>query len=418
MSESTMISTFDVHTLREQFPILTSVVHGTKPLVYLDNAATTQKPRAVIDAVTTFYSKQNSNVHRASHALSAVATQLFETARLRTAEFLNAAQQEEIVFTRGTTEAINLVASSWGDRNVKRGDEILITGMEHHANIVPWQMLCARVGATLRIVPVSDDGSLDINAVTDSSSTLLTERTKLFAMVHASNTTGTVNPVKQLCALAHERGVTTLVDGAQAVAHGRVDVQDIGCDFYVFSAHKLFGPTGIGVLYGRFDVLDHMPPYQGGGSMIHHVSFEGTTFNDVPMRFEAGTPHIEGAVGMLAALEWYRGLDHEAITEHEERMLTAATTVLQTIDGMKIIGTTPGKIPVISFNVEGVHGHDIGTLLDEQGVAVRTGHHCTMPLMERFGVGSTCRASFALYNTMEEVDVFTSAVERSIRLLR
>jgi cysteine desulfurase / selenocysteine lyase len=403
-----------VERIRAQFPILHRTVHGSKPLVYLDNAATTQKPQSVIDAIGRYYTEQNSNVHRGAHALSAEATSLYEKSRRTVAGFLNARSADEIVFTKGTTESINLVAQTWGVQNVNADKEILVSVMEHHANIVPWQMLSERVGATLRVIPIHDDGSLDM----DAADAMLTSRTALLAITHVSNTTGVINPIAELCQRARERGVTTLVDGAQAVLHEKVDVQQIGCDFYAFSAHKLFGPTGIGVLYGRKEILDTMPPYQGGGSMISRVSFEGTTFNDVPVRFEAGTPHIAGAIGMDAAITWFSDLDIDAVAAHERALLAAAMLSLENVDGLIVLGTTPTKIPVISFTVEGIHGHDIGTLLDEQGVAVRTGHHCTMPLMERLGVGSTCRASFALYNTMDDVEQFTNAVVKAVRMLR
>lgn len=405
---------YDPHAVRAQFPILSRTVHGGVPLVYLDSAATTQKPDVVITAIDRYYRTSNSNVHRAAHVLSSEATAIWEGARRRVAQFIGAGRAEEVVFTRGTTESINLVAASWGSMHVNSGDEILITGMEHHANIVPWQMLCERSGATLKVVPVLDDGSLDMAAVDE----LLSERTRLFAMVHASNTTGTINDVVALCALAAAKGVRTLVDGAQAVLHQPVDVQAIGCDFYVFSAHKLYGPTGIGVLWGRYDLLETMPPYQGGGAMIQHVSLERSIYEAPPLRFEAGTPHIAGAAGLQAALDWFDTLDLAEMERHEEYLTQRTTEVVGQIDGARVIGTAPRKIGVVSFVIDGIHGTDLGMLLDEQGVATRTGHHCTMPLLERFHVGSTCRVSFAAYSTTEDVDVFERALTKAVRMLR
>jgi cysteine desulfurase/selenocysteine lyase len=405
---------YDPYAVRAQFPILSRTVHGGVPLVYLDSAATTQKPDAVITAIDQFYCRSNSNVHRAAHALSAEATSIWEGARARVARFLGAQRTEEVVFTRGTTESINLVAASWGSMNVHAGDEILITGMEHHANIVPWQLLCERTGAVLKAVPVLDDGSLDISAI----DALLTDRTRLFAMVHASNTTGTINDVGALCAMAAAKGVRTLVDGAQAVLHQPVDVQAIGCDFYVFSAHKLYGPTGLGVLWGRYDLLDAMPPYQGGGAMIQHVSLERSVYEAPPLRFEAGTPHIAGAAGLGAAIDWFDTLDLDAMAQHEDRLTHRATSIIYQVEGARVIGEAPRKIGVVSFVIEGVHGTDLGMLLDEQGVATRTGHHCTMPLLERFHVGSTCRVSFAAYSTNEDLDVFERALTKAVRMLR
>lgn len=399
--------------LREQFPILERSVHD-RPLVYLDTAATAQKPKVVIDAIASYYSVSNSNVHRGAHALAAEATGLYEDARHMAAMLLHAARMEEVVFTKGTTEGINLVASAWGAANVGNDDEVLVTYMEHHANIVPWQMLCERTGATLRVVPIHDDGSLDM----DACASMMNERTRMVAVTHVSNTLGTVNDVAAICAMARRYGAATLVDGAQAVPHVAVDVQAIGCDFYVFSAHKLYGPTGFGILYGRYDVLNAMPPYQGGGSMISRVSFEKTTYNDVPMRFEAGTPHIAGAAGLAAAIRWFMDIDHAMLLEHERELTTAATTGLTSIDGLRIIGNAPGKLGIVSFVVDGVHAHDIGTLIDAMGVAIRTGHHCTQPLMERFGVTSTARASFACHTTREEVDILVDSVNKAVRMLR
>lgn len=410
----TPTATLDISAIREQFPILSRTVHGDKPLVYLDNAATTQKPRVVIDAIDGYYAMHNSNVHRGAHAVSAEATTMWERTRETVQKFMNAPRVEEIIFTRGTTESVNLVASSWGDANVTAGDEILITGMEHHANIVPWQMLCQRKGATLKHIPVLEDGSLDMDAVPG----LLTNKVKLFSMVHASNTLGSINDVKTLCSMAREKGITTMVDGAQAVLHKRVDVQDIGCDFYAFSAHKLYGPTGIGCLWGRYEILDAMPPYQGGGAMIKHVTYAGTEYEEVPIKFEAGTPHIAGAAGLEAAINWFTQYDLEALEEHERTLTVRATAGLNEIEGMRIIGSTSDKIGIVSFVIDGMHGTDIGMLLDEQGIAIRTGHHCTMPLLESFGVGSTCRASFGIYTTMDEVESFLHAMNKAVRMLR
>lgn len=407
-------ATLDLHAIREQFPILSRTVHGGKPLVYLDTAATSQKPRVVIDAIDGYYAMHNSNVHRGAHTISAEATTMWERTRRTVQQFLNAPREEEVIFTRGTTESVNLVASSWGDQHITAGDEILITGMEHHANIVPWQMLCQRKGAILKHIPVLPDGALDMDAVPG----LLTDRVKMFSMTHVSNTLGTVNDVPALCAMARERGVTTMVDGAQSVLHKKIDVQEIGCDFFAFSAHKLYGPTGIGCLWGRYEILDAMPPYQGGGAMIKHVTYAGTEYEQVPIRFEAGTPHIAGAAGLEAAINWFGLLDLEALDEHERSLVERATEGLQQIDGMRIIGSTPQKIGIVSFVIEGLHGTDIGMLLDEQGVAIRTGHHCTMPLLESFGVGSTCRASFGVYTTMDEVEAFLVAVSKAVRMLR
>lgn len=408
-----MLQQDTISHLREQFPILDRSVHD-RPLVYLDTAATAQKPQVVIDAITSYYSVSNSNVHRGAHALAAEATGLYEDARRMAAVLLHAVRTEEIVFTKGTTEGINLVASAWGTANVGKDDEILVTYMEHHANIVPWQMLCERTGAMLRVVPIHDDGLLDM----DACASMINERTRMVAVTHVSNTLGTVNDVAAICAMARRYGAATLVDGAQAVPHVSVDVQAIGCDFYVFSAHKLYGPTGFGVLYGRYDVLDAMPPYQGGGSMISRVSFEKTTYNDVPMRFEAGTPHIAGAAGLASAIRWFLDIDRAMLLEHEHELTVAATAGLTSIDGLRIVGTAPGKLGIVSFVVDGVHAHDIGTLIDAMGVAIRTGHHCTQPLMERFGVTSTARASFACHTTREEIDILVDSVNKAVRMLR
>lgn len=390
-------------------------MHGNIPLVYLDNAATVQKPLAVLHAISEYYTKHNSNVHRGGHTLGSEATTLYENARTTVARFLNATTADEIVFTRGTTESINLVAHSWGSTNVVRGSVIVITEMEHHANIVPWHMLCQRTGATLRVIPVEEDGTISFENITLA----LTDDVVLFSMVHVSNTLGTVNNVKQWCALAREKNITTLVDGAQAVVHGGVDVVDIGCDFYVFSGHKLFAPTGIGVLYARLNVLEAMPPYQGGGSMISSVDFtHGITYNTVPVRFEAGTPNMEGAIGLAAAIDWFIHTHTPEVHQYQQHCSQLLHNVVSNIDGTRIVGKQPEKVGITSFVVHGVHAADIGVLLDEQGIAVRTGHHCTMPLMKRFGCTSTARASLALYNTTEEIEQFGAALEKAIRMLR
>ncbi|MFP1681032.1 aminotransferase class V-fold PLP-dependent enzyme [Alloalcanivorax sp. C16-1] len=397
---------FDVQALRAQFPILEQEVNG-KPLVYLDNAATTQKPRQVIDAVRDYYEGSNSNVHRAAHYLSDKATSAFEAARATVAEFVNAAR-EEIIWTKGTTEGINLVAQCHGREQLKPGDEVLITALEHHANIVPWQQACERTGATLKVVPLREDGSVDDEAFYR----LLGERTRIVAVSHVSNSLGTVNPVADWLSAARDVGAVTLVDGAQAVGHFPVDVQALGCDFYAFSAHKLFGPTGIGALYGRRERLDAMPPYQTGGEMIETVSFEKSTWNQLPYKFEPGTPNIAGVIGFGIAVGWLQQQDRAALAAHENALLAAATEQAQAFDGLKIIGNAATKVGVLSFLLDGAHPADVGTLLDQQGVAVRTGHHCCMPLMDGLGIPGTVRASFSIYNTLEEVDSLFRALEK------
>jgi cysteine desulfurase/selenocysteine lyase len=394
-----------VERIRKDFPALHQQVHG-KPLVYLDNAATSQKPQAVIDAITTYYALENSNVHRGVHLLSEKATQAYEDARARVQRFLNAAESREIVFVRGTTEGINLVAQSYGRASVGAGDEIVVSAMEHHSNIVPWQMLCAEKGAVLRVVPIDDAGEL----VLDEYARLLTERTKLVAVAHISNALGTVNPVKALIELAHARGVPVLVDGAQAAPHLPVDVRDLDCDFYVFSGHKTLGPTGIGVLYGKAERLERMPPWQGGGDMIASVTFEKTTYNALPYKFEAGTPHIAGVIGLGVALDYLSGLGLGRVTAYEQDLLAYGTAALRAVPGLRIIGTAKAKASVLSFVLDGVHAHDAGTILDNAGVAVRAGHHCAMPIMQRFGVPATVRASLAFYNTREELDALVAAL--------
>jgi cysteine desulfurase/selenocysteine lyase len=397
----------DVARLRKEFPILHREVYG-KPLVYLDNAASTQKPRVVIDAIRTFYETYNSNVHRGVHKLSQEATEAFESSRETMASFLGARSAKEIVFTRGTTESINLVAFSYGRATLSAGDEILISTMEHHANIVPWQMLCAQTGAVLRVAPITDDGAIDMEAFQG----LLGPKTKIVSVSHISNALGTVNPIREISALAHAAGAVLVVDGAQGAPHGHVDVQELGADFYAISAHKMYGPTGMGALYGRRDLLEQMPPWQGGGDMIRSVTFEKTTYNDVPFRFEAGTPNIAGAIGMAAAAKFLLKVGPAAIAAHEADLLAYGTEVLSGVENLRMIGTAPEKAGVLSFVLTDVHPHDVGTILDSEGVAVRTGHHCAQPTMERFQVPATARASVGLYNTREELDALVTALAK------
>jgi cysteine desulfurase/selenocysteine lyase len=399
--------TWDVERVRKDFPILQLEVHG-KPLVYLDSAATSQKPQVVLDALASYYTTANANVHRGVHLLSEKATAEYEGARARIQRFLGAARTEEIVFVRGTTEGINLVAQSYGRRSVGPGDEVVITALEHHSNIVPWQMLCEERDAMLKVVPIDDDGQIDLEAYRR----LLGPRTRLVAIAHVANALGTILPVKRMIDLAHGRGVPVLVDGAQAVSHLRVDVRDLGCDFYVFSGHKLFGPTGIGVLYGKAELLEQMPPWQGGGDMIKVVTFARTTYSDPPYRFEAGTPHIAGAIGLGAAVDYVETLGRDRIAAYEDELLVYGTRALAAVDGLRLIGTAREKASVLSFVMEGVHAHDVGTILDREGIAVRTGHHCAMPVMERFGVPATTRASLALYNTRAEIDALVQGLRR------
>jgi len=397
---------YDVERLRAQFPILATRVHG-KPLVYLDNAATTQKPRAVIACESEYYESYNSNIHRGVHALSQRATEAYEAARERVRHFLNAESAKEIVFVRGTTEAINLVAQSYG-RRFRAGDEILISGLEHHSNIVPWQLLAEQCGVVLRVAPIGDAGELRF----DEYEKLLGPRTRLVAIAHISNALGTVLPVKRIIEAAHGRGVPVLLDGAQAVAHAPVDVRALDCDFYAFSGHKIYGPTGIGVLYGKKALLESMPPYQGGGDMIATVSFEKSTWADLPYKFEAGTPNIAGVIALGAALEFVSDVGLESIAAHEAELLRYASTRAAEVPGLRIIGTAPEKAGILSFVLERVHPHDIGTILDFEGVAIRTGHHCAMPVMQRFNLPATARASFALYNTQAEIDALIAAIHK------
>ena len=402
---------FDVARVRQDFPILSRKIHG-KPLVYLDNGATSQKPQCVIDAIDHYYRAENSNIHRGVHHLSEQATAAYEAARGKLRGFINAGSDRQIIFVRGTTEAINLVAQSYGRSFLKAGDEIIVSAMEHHSNIVPWQMLCEQVGAKLRVIPINHDGEI----VMEEYQRLLNDRTKFVSVTHVSNALGTVVPVKEIIALAHERGVPVMLDGAQAVPHLKIDVQDLDCDFYAFSGHKMFGPTGVGVLYGRTELLEKMPPYQGGGDMISLVTFEKTHYNVLPYKFEAGTPNIADGIALGAAVDYLRALDWPAVVAHEDALLHYATEALGQIPALRIIGTAKEKAGVLSFIFDHVHAHDVGTILDQEGVAVRAGHHCAMPVMQRFGVPATARASFALYNTTEEIDVLVRAIERVLKV--
>jgi cysteine desulfurase/selenocysteine lyase len=397
----------------EAFPILKREVNGHK-LVYLDNAASAQKPKQVLKAIENYYFNEHSNVHRGVHYLSQLATESYEGARERMRRFINASSTKEIIFTKGCTDGINLVAAAFAKAHLKEGDEILITEMEHHSNIVPWQMACADKGAKLVVANVNEDGSIDM----DDLKSKLSDRTKLVSVVHISNALGTINPVKEIVAEAKKSGAYTLVDGAQAAPHGGIDVQDIDCDFYVFSGHKMYGPTGSGILYGKESVLENMPPYQGGGEMIKTVTFEKTTYNELPFKFEAGTPDMAAAIGLAAAADFMEDFGIDKISEIENGLLAYATKKLLEIDGLKIVGTAGHKASVVSFVVEGTHPSDIGAIIDKLGIAVRTGHHCTQPLMDKFGLPGTCRASFAAYNTLEEIDLLTEGVKRAVNMLR
>ena len=395
----------DLKKIRADFPILAEKING-KPLVYLDNAATSQKPRAVIDAIAHYYEHDNANIHRGVHTLSMRATEAHDAARETVRRFVNAGRREEIVFVRGATEAINLVAQSYGRAHVKAGDEVLITAMEHHSNIVPWQILCEENGAHLKVAPIDDRGELRL----EEFEKLIGSRTKMVAVTQVSNALGTVLPLGEMIAMAHRRGIPVLVDGAQAVPHFAVDVQALDCDFYAFSGHKVYAPTGIGVLYGKKALLDEMPPYQGGGDMISSVTFEKTTYNALPFKFEAGTPDIAGAIALGAALKYIGDLGMDKITAHEKELLDYATEAVGALDGVRLIGTARERAGVLSFVMDGVHAHDLGTILDQEGVAIRTGHHCAQPVMERFGVPATARASFAVYNTKEDVDALVKGI--------
>jgi cysteine desulfurase / selenocysteine lyase len=403
---------WDVERIRQDFPALHQQVHG-KPLVYLDNAATTQKPRAVIDALTAYYTRDNANIHRGVHLLSERATDAYESARRRIQRHLNAASPREIVFVRQATEAINLVAASFGRKAVGAGDEIVISAIEHHANIVPWQMLCEEKGARLKVVPVDDRGDL----IVDEYARLLGPRTRLVAITQVSNALGTITPIEEIIRLAHRENIPVLVDGAQAAPHQAVDVRALDCDFFVFSGHKTYGPTGIGVLYGKEAWLERMPPYQGGGDMIKMVTFEKTTYNDLPYKFEAGTPHIAGAIGLATALDYMAGLGLDRIAAWEHELLEYGTELLQAVPGVRLIGTARRKAAVLSFVLDGVHPHDVGTILDHEGVAVRAGHHCAMPVMDRFGVPATVRASLGLYNTPAELETLATAVRMAREII-
>ena len=403
---------FNVREIREEFPALRQQVYG-KNLIYFDNGATSQKPKLVLDAINLFYSKENANIHRGVHYLSQRATTDYEAARQRIQRYLGARKSEEIIFTKGTTDSINLVAFSFGS-TLSAGDEILISAMEHHSNIVPWQMLCERQGCVLKVVPINQRGEL----IMDEFDQLLSKKTKLVSITHISNTLGTINPVKEIIQKAHAVGAKVLIDGAQSIQHMHINVKELDCDFYVFSSHKVFGPTGIGVLYGKEDILDRMPPYQGGGDMIARVTFERTTYNELPFKFEAGTPHIAGGICLGKAFEFLETIDMEAAERHEREIAKYAEDMLDTFEGLQIIGEAKNKTSVVSFSVKGIHPFDIGTLLDKQGIAVRTGHHCTQPLMDFYGIPGTVRASFAFYNTKEEIDTFVNAVERSLSMLK
>jgi cysteine desulfurase/selenocysteine lyase len=403
---------FDVKKWRKDFPILQRQVNGNT-LIYFDNAASAQKPKAVIDEISTIYSNEYSNIHRGVHYLSQALTEKYENARSTVSNFINSKNTCQVIFTKGTTNAINLVAYSWGRKNIKSGDEIIITTMEHHSNIVPWQMLCEEKQAKLVVAPIDSDGNLII----DELYKCMHSKVKLLALAHVSNTLGTINPIKEIINEAHKHGIIVLVDGAQAVPHNKVDVQDLNCDFYAFSGHKLFGPSGIGVLYGKENLLNDMPPFEGGGDMIQSVSFEKTTYNDLPFKFEAGTPHISGAIALCTAIQYVSQIGMQNIAEYEQQLLHYATAKLSEIEGMRFFGQSKNKAAVISFLVNQVHPYDLGTLLDQMGIAVRTGHHCTEPLMQWFKIPGTVRASFAFYNTFDEIDVFVAALKKALKIV-
>jgi len=403
---------FQLDKIRKDFPILEREINGKK-LVYLDNGATAQKPKVLLDRLQSYYDQENANIHRGVHTLSQEATSAYEEARSKIQKFINAKHLEEVIFTSGTTDGINLIANSFAQVNLNQGDEVLISAMEHHSNIVPWQMVCEQKGAILKVIPVNDQGEIDY----EEFESLLSDRTKILSITHISNTLGTINPIESMISLAHSKNVMVLVDGAQAAPHMRIDMQALNADFYVFSMHKVFGPTGVGVLYGKKELLESLPPYQGGGDMIKTVSFEKTTYNELPHKFEAGTPNIAGGIGCSSVIDYLEELDWEAIAEHESDLLEYASDRLKEINGLKIIGEAEKKASVISFIIEGVHAYDIGVLIDKMGIAVRTGHHCTQPLMDRFGIEGTIRASFAFYNTKEEVDLLVNAVERARNML-
>ncbi len=403
----------DIATCRDDFPVFSREVHG-KPLAYLDSAASSQMPEPVMRAYTDYHSRYHANVHRGVHLLSQEATEAMEAARESMRELINARSGKEVIFTSGTTDAINLVMQTYGRSQIGEGDEIIISTMEHHSNIVPWRMLCDEKKAVLKVIPISDDGVIDMEAY----ESMLSDRTRLVGIVHVSNTLGTINPVKEITRLAHSRDIPVLIDGAQAVSHMKVDVQDIDCDFFATSGHKMFGPTGIGILYGKEEMLSKMPPYRGGGDMIISVSFDEVLFNDLPYKFEAGTPNISGAIGMGKAAEYIQAIGYDAIRHKEQELLKYATEKLSAIDGLRIIGTAPEKSSVVSFVMDGIHPHDIGTILDLEGVAVRTGHHCTQPLMDRLGVVATTRASMAMYTRKEEIDQLTAALQKAVEIFK
>jgi cysteine desulfurase/selenocysteine lyase len=409
--DSVLVSAFDVEAIRQDFPILHQQIYG-KPLAYLDNAASSQKPIQVIEAIDHYYREDNANVHRGVHKLSQRATDKYEGARETVRQFINAKSDKEVIYVRGATEAINLVAQSYARPRLKAGDEILISHLEHHANIVPWQMVCEQTGATLKVIPMLSSGELDLSQIDE----LMNDNTKLFAIGQVSNALGTVNPVKSLIEKAHAKGIPVLVDGAQAVPHMSVDVQDLDCEFYVFSGHKMLGPTGIGVLYGKQDILEEMPPWQGGGDMILSVSFAHTQYNALPYKFEAGTPHIAGAIGLAAAIDYMHDVGIQQIAHYEHHLLELATHKLQAIDGVKLIGTARDKASVLSFMIDGIHPHDVGTIFDQEGVAIRAGHHCAQPVMQFYGIPATARASFAFYNTEQEIDALVAAIQKTQEL--
>jgi cysteine desulfurase/selenocysteine lyase len=403
----------DIQAIRKQFPILHQQVNG-KPLVYLDNAATSQKPQSVINALTAYYEGYNANIHRGAHYLAAKATDIYEQTRHKIAQFLNAPSSDEIIFTRGTTEGINLVAGTFGRKMIQKGDEIIISAMEHHSNIVPWQMLCEEKEAVLKVIPITENGEL----ILEEYEKLLSEKTKLVSIVHISNALGTINPIKEMIQKAHKVGAKVLVDGAQGAVHLDIDVQDLDCDFYAFSGHKVYAPTGIGALYGKRTILEAIPPYHGGGEMIKEVTFEKTTYNDLPFKFEAGTPNIADVIAFGTALDFVADLGKNNIAAHEQQLLEYGTQKIQEIEGLRIIGTAKHKASVISFVFDDIHHSDVGTLLDNQGVAVRTGHHCTQPLMKRLGLSGTTRASFAVYNTFEEIDALVAGLQKVVKMMR
>ena len=405
--------TLDIQKIRADFPVLDQQVNGS-PLIYFDNAATTQKPKSVIDALSHYYASDNANIHRGIHALAERATTAFELTRTKIKEFINAPSSDQIILTAGTTGSINLVAQTFGRANFSKGDKILISNLEHHSNIVPWQMIAEEKGAIIEVIPVDERGVLDLEAYRN----LLDASVKLVAVNHVSNAIGTINPIAEMIQLAHAHGAKVMIDGAQSIAHLDIDVQALDIDFFAFSAHKLFGPSGVGVLFGKRELLESMPPYQGGGEMIKEVSFEGTTYNELPYKFEAGTPNIADVIALSAAIDYVNALSKEALFTQELALLAYATEQLSTIPGLRIIGTAPDKIAVISFVMDGIHPQDLGVLLDKFGIAIRTGHHCVQPLMKRFGLPGTCRASFAFYNTFEEIDLFVKALRRSINMLQ